>query len=200
MLVYKIIDMKRKASRKTAADASGHDLAAPGKKNDKAGWPEKLILAAVLFAAAVMFAAIAPDYTLMRAGMFPLIMALVMAISLVFILAAELRGMILFAKSKDSIGVRGNEWSQYVSTLAFMLAYTIVLILFGFYFTNLIMPIVFFKRFQKASLKKSLVLGCLFAIGVYLIFNIAFKMILFPGAIPMIIPNYLGGGSLRPFF
>jgi putative tricarboxylic transport membrane protein len=196
LLAYKIIGLRRKASKSD----SGHDSNTPDENSDSAGRLERLILAAVLFVAAIIFAVVANDYTLMKAGLFPFIMAIIMAISLVFVLVSEIRGMMLFARSKNSIKIRGNEWSQYASTLVFMLAYSVVLILLGFYCTNLIMPIAFFLIFQKMNIKKSLGLGFVFSIAMYLIFNVAFKMILFPGAIPMIIPNYLGGGSLRPFF
>ena len=172
----------------------------PNKKIDIAGHKEKFFLALGLVVVSILFVVIAPNYGVMQSGLFPLVMAILMLGSLIIILFGETRGLILAKKIGAAAVVQGNKWGQYLSTLVFLAIYVVALILFGFYIGNFVMVTFFFKYFQKTSWPKSMVIGVVFAVAIYLIFAIAFKSHLWPGSIPMVIPNFFGGGTLRPFF
>lgn len=189
------------AAMETTGAATGPAISDTDEKklNDIAGQKEKFFLALGLAIVSVLFIVIAPSYGAMKSGLFPLVMSVMMLFSLVFILAGEAKDLLILKKMGDAVRVRGNGWSQYLSTLIFLAFYALALILFGFYFGNFIMITLFFKWFQKSSWPKAALLGVVFVAAIYVIFAIAFKSILWPGSIPMIIPNFFGGGHLRPF-
>jgi putative tricarboxylic transport membrane protein len=187
------------AAAKAEEKAKAAELADPAKLKDAAGQTEKLFLAIGLFVVSILFIVIAPNYGTMKSGLFPLVMSMTMLASLVFVLVKEARDFAKLMKLGDAVRVRGNRWSQYFSTLVFLLAYMLALVLVGFYVGNFVMIALFFRFFQKTCWLKSFLVGAVFLAIVYVVFAIAFKSILWPGAIPMVIPNFFGGGSLRPF-
>ena len=193
-------------SRKLRAEGGGikpepvNEHTNPRKLNDVAGQREKFFLALGLAIVSVLFIIIAPTYGAMKSGLFPLVMSIMMLFSLVFILIGEARGLARLKKLGEAAIIRGNNWSQYLSTLAFLAVYVVALIMLGFFVGNFIMISFFFRFFQKTSRLKSVIIGVVFVVAIFLIFVIAFKSHLWPGAIPMVIPNFFGGGTLRPFF
>jgi len=185
---------------KEAAAQEAYDPNAPVKKNDKAGQKERLIVVIVILAVSIWFLTLAPAYNLMKSGLFPFIMALVMAGGSAAVLRTEIRDFIKLKRIGDAVRVRGNNWSQYGTTVLFLALYGLSLVLFGFYFGNFIMLSLYFRFFQKLKWWTALAVGAIFIVVVYVLFAIVFKTILWPGCIPMIIPNYLGGATPRPFF
>jgi hypothetical protein len=202
LLVYTAISKYRKRRKAIAALAGTASQAAEEPENSNAAKStEKLVLAVVLFVIAILFAVFAPKYDLMKSGLFPLILAIMMGVSLLFVLFSETRGFIRLKRLKKAVNNdKANGWIQYWPTMIFLGVYALAMFALGFYVGNLVMVTVFFKIFDKYKLGKSVLMGVIFTAAVYLIFTFAFKSMLFPGALPMIIPNYFGGGSLRPFF
>ncbi|MCL1895053.1 MAG: tripartite tricarboxylate transporter permease [Clostridiales bacterium] len=203
LLAWSGINKIRKSKKRAlAADGEAgpvNEHGDPGKLNDIAGQKERFFLAVGLAVVSVLFIVIAPSYGAMKSGLFPLVMSALMLFSLVFILIGEGRNLVRLKRLGDAVRVRGNNWSQYLKPLVFLACYAVALILFGFYAGNFIMFTIFFRWFQKSSWPKAALFGVIFVAVVYVIFAIAFKAILWPGSIPMIIPNFFGGGHLRPF-
>ena len=171
----------------------------PFKLNDKAGQKEKFFLAVGLAIVSILFIVIAPSYGAMKSGLFPLVMSIMMLFSLIFIIIGETADLIKLKKLGEAARIRGNSWLQYLKPLIFLIVYALALIHLGFFVGNFIMIMGFFKGIHRTSWPKAALIGVIFVVAIYLIFIIAFKAHLWPGSIPMIIPNFFGGGSLRPF-
>jgi putative tricarboxylic transport membrane protein len=163
------------------------------------GVPERVGFIAVLFAIGIIFMLVAPKYNLQRSGLFPFILSIVMAISSLCVLINEVR-KIRKERLENITYKRAVKWSHYFTALFVLLAYTVLVVLVGMYFGALISFILYFLFVAKKKVLPSILGSIIIVAVIVLLFNVIFRLHLWTGSIPLIIPDYLGGGRLRPFF
>jgi hypothetical protein len=70
----------------------------------------------------------------------------------------------------------------------------------GLHVADLACVFVLLRVMGRMSLRKSAVWSVVVHMCIYLFFSVLFDIILWPGMVPVLIPNVIGGGTLRPFF
>ena len=93
-----------------------------------------------------------------------------------------------------------QEWKPLLPTLGWTFLYILLTILVGMHASNLVSVFVLLRVLGKMSLFKSALWSVIVHACIFLFFTVMFNILLWPGAIPALIPNVVGGGSLRPFF
>ncbi len=166
-------------------------------------YTERFILGAAFLILAIVVTLRAPSYGLKEAGLWPLFVGLIMIISGLTVVISEVRGAhksgsVIFGKA--DFRALYVEWKTMAPSIGWTIGFVIVSIVVGIHVADLIGVFVLLWGLGripplKAAIWAIIVHGC-----IYLFFTVAFKVILWPGVIPAIIPNVIGGGSLKPFF
>jgi putative tricarboxylic transport membrane protein len=178
------------ADKISMKDADGEEQASP---------LENIILIAIILAVAVVFMILAPGYDLSRSGLFPFVISLAMAVSAAVVLISDIKK--LRSHNKHSSHGRAEEgWRQYLPALAFLFSYIILLVFIGMYAATLLAFSSYFRFFGGKTVLRSVISGAVITLAIFVLFHLIFSIELWPGALPLIIPGYLGGGNLRPFF
>ena len=166
-------------------------------------YTERFVVAAAFLLVAILVALRAPGYGLKEAGLWPLFIAALMMISAISVVSSEVRGSLKSGVSlfgKADIKAFCGEWGPLLPSIGWTVGYIVLSIIAGIHVADLIGVFVLLWGLGhlsplKAGIWAIIVHGC-----IYVFFTLAFKVILWPGIIPAIVPNVIGGGSLKPFF
>jgi putative tricarboxylic transport membrane protein len=164
---------------------------------------ERLCVAAVLLILAILITFTAPQYGFKEAGLWPLFVGLLMTLSAAVVVTSEIRaafknGTALFGK-RDFHALK-REWGILFPSIAWTIGYIILTVITGIHVANLVGVFLLLWLLGRMSPVKSAVWSIVVHGCIFLFFGGLFKIILWPGTIPSIIPNLIGGGSLRVFF
>ena len=170
-------------------------------------YTEGLFMSFIFLAVAVIILVRSPQYTLRESGLWPMTVAIVMLIAVLCVLVPEIRRRLTRKRKKG----RGNFlWriskvsfepgKNFSRPLGWTLLYIVLNILIGAHAANLFSVFVLLWWLGGMSPIKSVIWSLIVHTCIFIIFSVIFKILLWPGAIPMIIPNVIGGGELSGFF
>ena len=166
-------------------------------------YTERFVAAAAFLLLAIVVALWAPSYGLKEAGLWPLFVAILMMISASSVVTAEVRGALKSGRGffgRADIEAFRAEWGPILPSLGWTAGYIVLSIIAGIHVADLIGVFVLLWGLGHISPVKAAVWAVIVHGCIYVFFTLAFKVILWPGIIPAIIPNVIGGGSLKPFF
>jgi putative tricarboxylic transport membrane protein len=198
----------RSHHRKTRAKTRGRgDDLNKREAMDEGSRIESLFVPAAFFIIAATAAAYAPDYNLREAGLWPLSIAMVMLVSSGVVLVSEIRKFALCQGQKGLVtGLKAEcrdvygEWKSVLPPLVWTILYIFAAMVVGIHVADLVCVFALLRVMGDMSVRKAAVWSVIVHVCIYLFFSVLFEIILWPGIIPTIIPNLIGGGSLRPFF
>jgi hypothetical protein len=167
---------------------------------------ENFFLSALFFVLSFVMVIWAPRYGIHESGLLPLTIGIVMLSASTVVLAGQIkkwialrtRGRIQFLRA-DLRGL-SRDWSTLFPTLGWTILYLVLMIVFGTHASNLIGVFLLLRLLGRLTFAKSFFWSLAVEACIFLFFMVIFEMVLWPGAIPLIIPNVLGGGDLPSFF
>ena len=162
---------------------------------------ESLFVTAVLFLIALFAAFTSKKYNLREAGLWPLIIAVGMIVSSFIVLISDIRRFIFL---RGAVGSRfvaalrnvSREWIKIFRPLGWTIFYIVTATFTGIHVADLVCVFFLLYFLGKMSVRFSLVGSIAVHACIYLFFTVLFKIMLWPGLIPTIIPNLIGGGTL----
>ncbi len=166
----------------------------------KAGPLESLIVISCILVIGIIFMLWAPGYDLSRSGLFPFLVSIVLTVSAAIVLIFEIKKIRLDKRPDRAVNKAKGGWRQYFPSLTYLFSYIVLIYFAGMYVGTFLATVGYFKVLSKKTILKSLLNSLIIAVALYILFDVIFAYFLWPGACPMIIPSYFGGGILRPFF
>ncbi|MDR1587529.1 MAG: tripartite tricarboxylate transporter permease [Treponema sp.] len=199
LCLYPLFSRIRKSRKAGGVSGVTDNEPKNAEEETRSGVLERVGFISTLLLVGILFMLVAPKYNLQRSGLFPFILSIAMVLSSLCVLINEVR-KIKKEKRENITYKRAVKWSHYFIALFVLLAYTVLVVLTGMYLGALISFILYFRFVAKKKLWVSLLWGIAIVAAITLLFNVIFRLHLWTGSIPLIIPDFLGGGRLRPFF
>ena len=190
--IYKILNGKKKTNTHFGLTETSHP-------KTSVAYIESLILAIALLLSGIACAIHAPTYGMQKSGLIPFIISIGMAISSALVFIIDLIHMNTRIKSNRSVQFL-ETWRHYSLTLTFLLGYIVLMIFCGIYISTFFGMFIFFKFISQSNTRKAIISTLLITAFMALLFKLIFGLELWSGSMPMIIPGFLGGGTLRSFF
>jgi len=101
-------------------------------------------------------------------------------------------------KLKDVTNQKQTDWINIFRIGGWIIIFSIAIFLFGFYLSILVFCFLFLIIEGKLKWYKSLSMTILLSLSVYIFFQRTLNVIMWPGVIPEIFDDFLGGGILPP--
>jgi len=204
-LIIRVVQLmrdKRSTESKAVHYESADDLSSRGK--NKPGRKDWLAFTGFLLAMSLMFVLVAPKYSVHDAAL-PFGVGLINAFILIFLLLGELspKADLLQHRILGGFAGRGRwnpktAWKKLVPAILWVFIFLVLFIAFGALLSTLVFVFVLMLSFGKNSWKKSLVTALIVTGFIYVAFEIALNLQLWYGAVPEIIPGFIGGDRLPP--
>ena len=168
---------------------------------------EGILVATIFVVAAILFGIRAPLYGLMESGLWPLVITIGMLVAASSVFVSELRSS--FPRKEDRIlGFLGRsdvlqlaqDWGKLLPVLGWLILHIALSIVVGLHVANLLSVFVLLRFLGHLNLAKSVIWSLIVHACIYLFFCVGLKILLWPGIVPTLIPDIIGGGRLNPFF
>ena len=195
---------KNRRSKNIEMPDSANDLKETAGSTNRC---EGMLVAMILVVVAILFGVRAPYYGLKESGLWPLVITIGMLIAASLVFVSEMKGgflrkdeRILGFLSRSDLLFLAQEWKKLVPVLGWLFLYIVLSIVVGLHVANLVSVFILLRVLGHLNMAKSAIWSLIVHACIYLFFCVGLKILLWPGIIPTLIPDIIGGGRLNAFF